>query len=244
MYIVDTLGFETHMRNMRKQRGEAVPDAWYKRPYAYMLFLPRSKVKKSGEEILIPNFVEKPDYEFEIAAKFDEDFQTSDEKKAIEFVKTKMHFAIFNDLSAREHQASDMQLPLSVGPSKGICDKAFGEWSEARRLNFDDRGVPHLAMSLEVNDIARRHGVFHSIYFIDPVTGERKCWSFAQVIAWFGRLNQGFHKGTVLGSGTIGGGSIAEMLPKYPWLKDGDLIHMRADPLGFLENTVHIYAPD
>lgn len=241
MYLVDTLGFEAHMRHMREKRGEKIQEAWYKRPYFYPLYVPRKKIKTHGQNILIPSFVKKADYEFEIAARFDEAVQTSDIKKAIEFVKTKMHFAIFNDVSARDFQAEDMLCSLSVSASKGICDKAFGNWALAKDLKFDENGIPFLIMRLFFNGGIRCHNVFHSIYFKDPETRKMKCWGFPQVIAWFGKMNQGFKKGDILGSGTIGDGSIAELTPLYPWLKDGDKIVMEAGRLGILENTVHIF---
>lgn len=244
MYLIDTLGFEAHMRNMRAARGEKVPEVWYKRPYCYELYLTKNKTKKHGDIIEVPRNVLEPDYEFEIAAKFTEDFQTANVQKAIEFVKTKMQFAIMNDFSSRDFQRSDMLLPLSVSPSKGILPKSFGKWfgpnDSGHILEFDQNGIPYIATKLWTNGMLRAMNFFQSIYFTNPGSEELKCWGFAQTIAWFGSLNRGFKKGWILGSGTIGFGSIAECRPQYEWLKNGDVIQFETDVLGILENKIKI----
>jgi len=253
LYLIDTLGFEKHMRQIRERRGEVVPPIWYKRPSQYGLRLAEDKIKGPGETLFFPSFVSKKDYEFEIVAFFTESLKTSDLREAIEFVKTRMLFTIFNDLSARDFQAEDMKLPLWVGPSKGIADKGFGPvWVPGTALPFDENGVPEMGLRLWVNGALRCESNFQSIYFRDPETGKKKCWGFAQVIAWFGRMNQGFRKGDLLGSGTVGDGCIAEFAEKrdptgkeveparYPWLKDGDVIRMEAEGLGVLENRIGV----
>jgi 2-keto-4-pentenoate hydratase/2-oxohepta-3-ene-1,7-dioic acid hydratase in catechol pathway len=252
-YLIDTLGFEKHMRQIRERRGEPIPPIWYKRPHAYGLRLTPDKIKGPGDTLFFPSFVAKKDYEFEIVAFFTEPLKTIHIQEAIEFVKTKMFFTIFNDLSSRDFQAEDMKLPLWVGPSKGIADKSFGPvWTPGTALCFDENGIPDMKMRLWVNDELRCDSNFRSIYFNDPETGKRKCWGFAQVISWFGRMNQGFQKGDLLGSGTVGDGSIAEFAEKrdtagneieparYPWLKDGDVIRMEVEGIGVLENRIGV----
>ena len=252
-YLIDTLGFEKHMRQIRKRRGDTIPAIWYKRPAMYGLYLETDKVVGNNEILNIPSFVAKPDYEFEIVAFFTESIKTTSVEVATEFVRTKMRFTIFNDMSARDYQAEDMLLPLWVGPSKGILPKSFGpKWVDSSELSFDKNGVLDMQMTLSVNNELRCDTNFQSIYFFDPETGEQKCWGPAQVIAWFGKRDQGFEKGHMLGSGTIGNGCIAEFAAKidnngnetepakYPWLKDGDVILMEAEGIGILKNTIKI----
>jgi 2-keto-4-pentenoate hydratase/2-oxohepta-3-ene-1,7-dioic acid hydratase in catechol pathway len=240
-YIIDTLGFEKHMRQLREQRGVEIPKAWYKRPYFYTLNLRNNKVKGNGEVVRFPSYVVEKDYEFEIAGVFTSPIQTSSIEVAIEYVRTKMLYTIFNDLSARDFQKDDMQMPLGISASKGIPDKSFiPQFVRAGDLDFDENGIPDIQTSLFVNGTERICQNFRDIYFDDPDTDERKCWGFAQVIAWFGKMNQGFDAGWMLGSGTIGGGSIAERANEFEWLKDGDVILMEASGIGTLENTVGV----
>lgn len=251
-YLVDALGFEKHMRQIRERRGEGVPRAWYARPYMYGLRLERSKIVGTGDVITVPHFVSKPDYEFEIAAFFRESIKTTNLSEAIAFVKANMFFTILNDMSARDLQAEDMQLPLWVGPSKGVIPKSFGpRWVHASKIPLDENGVPKMRMRLRVNNELRCDSCFQTIYFNEGGQ-EARSWGFAEIIAWFGAQNQGFEQGDLLGSGTVGNGSIAEFAPKigadgkvlepakYPWLKDGDVVRMEAEHIGVLENKIHI----
>lgn len=252
-YLVDTLGFEKHMRQIRERRSEKVPAAWYERPYFYCLRLENEKMKGHGDTLYFPSYVAKKDYEFELVGLFTEPIKTVNLDEAVEYVKNKMFFTIFNDLSCRDFQADDMKLPLGVSASKGISDKSFGPvFVSSRELNFDSNGVPLIGMRLWVNNELRPCQAFDGIYFLDPKTGKPNCWGFAQVIAWFGKMNQGFKAGDLLGSGTVGSGSIAEFARKtdkngneiepaeYPWLKEGDVIKMEAEGIGTLENTVGV----
>lgn len=252
-YLIDTLGFYGHMKQIRERRSEKVPAAWFERPYFYCLRLESEKIKGHGETLYFPSYVAKKDYEFELAGLFTEPVKTADLDEAIRYVKNKMLFTIFNDLSCRDFQADDMKLPLGVSASKGIPDKSFGPvFVSGRELIFDNKGVPLIGMRLWVNNEPRPCQNFDGIYFIDPKTGKPDCWGFAQVIAWFGKMNQGFRAGDLLGSGTVGSGSIAEFAAKtdkdgkeiepavYPWLKEGDIIRMEAEGIGTLENTVGV----
>ena len=243
------------MRQIRRVRGTEIPSAWYRRPYLYQLAVPQRKMKDSGDIIQVPRHILQPDYEFEIAMWATKPIQTDDITIAIKYVTEEAWFSILNDMSARDLQYSDMELPLSVAPSNGVLGKSFGSrWIHASKLNFDANGVPDIPMRLFHNDCLRSEGNFSSIYFTDPTDGAKKCWSFAQVIAWLGKYDQGLETGMVLGSGTIGDGSIAEFRkpptgtpcswPIYPWLQDGDIIRMEAD-FGndvnlTLENTIAI----
>ena len=241
-YLVDALGFETHMRQIRGMRGDSIPPEWYKRPYFYTLRLERDKMRGTGETLRFPSFVRQKDYEFELVAMHLQSIQTTDIREAIAHVRDHMVFSIFNDCSCRDFQADDRALALGVSASKGIADKGFGpKWAHGRDLNMDDNGVFHVGMKLVVNDAVRCETSFDSIYFDDPETGARRNWSFAQVIAWMGRMNQGFGKGDLLGSGTVGNGAIAERHNIHPWLRHGDEIVMRVEGLGELHSTVEVF---
>ncbi|PIR69997.1 MAG: hypothetical protein COU47_01010 [Candidatus Niyogibacteria bacterium CG10_big_fil_rev_8_21_14_0_10_46_36] len=240
-YMIDTLGFEEHMAQIRGKKGIPVPGEWYKRPYYYALQIEKDKMRHSGETIRFPSFVQKKDYEFEIIGMFLKPIKTTDRKEAIAHVRDHMIFCIFNDASCRDFQGIDMKLPLGVSNSKGIADKGFGDvCAHGRDLNMDVNGVFHMPMRLKVNGEIRARTNFETIYFKDPETGERKNWSFAEVIVFMGRMNQGFHESMLIGSGTVGNGSIADDKKNHPWLKEGDTITMEAEGLGSLTNTIEV----
>ena len=132
---------------------------------------------------------------------------------------------------------------IGVARSKSMADKAFGTWVPASALAFDKNGIPYINMKLWVNGSLRMISHCHTIYFIYPpdAYSQLRCvWGAAQVIAYFGRIGRGFKKGTVLASGTIGQGSIAELRPLHDWLRDGDTVTLETDFLGILENKIII----
>jgi len=230
-----------HVRQIRERLGGKFPDAWYKRPYFYALRLDQKKMRANEETIRFPAYVQKKDYEFEIVGMHLHPIYTTDLEEAIEHVRNNMFFCIMNDASCRDFQADDSKLTLGVSASKGISDKSFGEKVMlGRDLEIDKNGVFQFAMDLRVNDSPRCQSQFGSIYFTDPETGERRNWSFAEVITWFGKINQGFEVGDLLGSGTVGNGCIAERSNIYPWLRHGDEIVMKVEGLGELRNTVEV----
>ncbi len=240
--IFDALAFEQHMRQIRQKRGDTVPPEWYERVTGYFGRIEKDKIKGNGDTIFYPSFEHKKDCEFEIVGLCLESIKTTDVHKAIEFIKHHMVFTIWNDTSCREFQAYDMKLPLSVTFSKGMADKAFGpQWVSGNQIPMDENGVFNMEMHLSINgDFLRREGGFRSIYFTDPKTDEQRAWGFAQIIAWFGKINQGFERGDLIGSGTVGNGSIMDALPQREWLKAGDKIEMWVEYIGTLTNTVGV----
>lgn len=251
--LFDMLAFERHVRNIRDRKDVPFPDAWYDNFYFYPLPIEPRKIKGTGETIYFPSFVKKPDYEVELAGMLLDDILTTDEKEAVRFVREKMIFTIFNDTSCRDIQENiDMKVPLSITRSKMIADKAFGPvWVRGKDLKMDDRGVFNICVCLFVNGEKRLARNFNTIYFVHPKTGGWTLWGFAQTIAAFGGFDIGLRKGQMLGSGTIGGGSIYEFAPKirdgievepakYEWLKEGDKIRIEVEGIGSLENTVGI----
>jgi 2-keto-4-pentenoate hydratase/2-oxohepta-3-ene-1,7-dioic acid hydratase in catechol pathway len=243
--IFDALAFEQHMRQIRGKRNDTVPPEWYERVTGYWGHIEKDKIKGNGDIILYPSFEQKKDYEFEIVGMCLESIKTTNVHEAIEFMKQNMVFTIWNDTSCREFQAYDMKLPLSVAFSKGMADKSFGpKWVPGKDLHMDNNGIFYNDMQLSVNgripwDCLTSDN-FKSIYFTDPKTGASRAWGFAQIIAWFGRINQGFEAGDLIGSGTIGNGSIADALPQREWLKEGDIIRMWVSGIGTLTNTVGV----
>lgn len=239
--LFDALAFEKHAKQIREKRGETISPIWYERVTGYGTYLDLEKIKGDGDVLYFPSFETQKDYEFEIAGLCLGSIQTKDVREAVRFIRDQMLFTVFNDTSCRAFQTYDMMLPLWIGFSKGIADKAFGtRWKRGSDLAMDENGVFKMDMQLCVNDTVVCEDNFQSIYFTDPLTGARRAWGFAQIIAWFGQINQGFVKGDIIGSGTIGNGSIADAFPQQEWLKEGDVISMTTEGLGTLTNIIGV----
>jgi 2-keto-4-pentenoate hydratase/2-oxohepta-3-ene-1,7-dioic acid hydratase in catechol pathway len=239
--IFDALAFEQHMRQIRQKRGDTVPPEWYERVTGYFGRIEKDKIKGNGDTLYYPSFELKKDCEFEIVGMCLASIKTTNVDEAIEFMKHHMVFTMWNDTSCREFQAYDMKLPLSVAFSKGIADKAFGpKWVYGEQLPMDENGIFDMSMKLRINGELMCENNFQSVYFTHPKTSEKMAWGFAQIIAWFGKINQGFEEGDLIGSGTIGNGSIMDALPQREWLKEGDIITTRAEGIGTLTNTIGV----
>lgn len=236
----DFLGFEQHVRQIRARRGATVPELWYKRPAYYIGSVAPDKLLGPGP-VVLPRFVEKPDYECELALVVGRTARPTTVAEATAFIQTHCYFTLCNDWSARDYQKYDMDLGLGVSHSKAIGGTSFGPiLVHASQFPFGPDGVPDVAMQVTVNGVTRGDGNYRSVY-----------WNFAKILAFLGQENIGVFPGDIFGSGTMGNGCIAEFAAKvidgrevepakYPWLGDGDVITLKATGIGELTNTVVI----
>lgn len=251
--LMDFLGFETHVVQIRDKRGAQIWPGWYDHAAYYIADLPSEKVFGNGDEIVVPECVKAPDYEFELALFCNKTALISDEKEALQFFKDHCYVTIMNDWSARDIQKKDIE---GLGPanSKSIVGKSFGpKMIKASELPMDENGVMNLEMVLTVNGQERNRTNYNTLYHTHPSSGSKQAWSFPRIIAWLGKQNITVHAGYVLGSGTVGSGCIAEFMAKvdpktnaeitpakYSWLADGDVVRMEVEKIGVLENKVRV----
>ena len=250
--LLDFLGFETHIRQIRAKRGVAVSPVWYDHAAYYVVDMPADKVFATGEEVNFPAVVKAPDYEFEIGCLTTKGALLTTEAEALQFIKDHCYFTILNDWSARDIQKKDME---GLGPtnSKFVVGKSIGpKLVKASELKMDENGVFDMEMILTINGEERSRSNYQSLYHTHPATGEKKAWSFARIFAWLGSQNIAIQPGYFFGSGTVGNGCIAEFMATYdangaeltpavyPWLKDGDVVRMEVVGIGILENKVRI----
>ena len=124
---------------------------------------------------------------------------------------------VFNDFSARDIQAREMAAGL--GPSKG---KHFASAVGPRIVTFES--LPDwLAMSARVNGEVWSEGSTGTIM-----------WPIAELVA---RASAGepLVAGTLLGSGTVGGGCGAEIGRQ---LSPGDVVELEIEGIGVLRNRL------
>ncbi len=190
----------------------------------YELALSKKQVYESEQVVPIPSFVKKPDYEFEIACLLDADVRGPlSLVQAEEFVKSSTHITILNDFSARDLQEQDRQLGLGVARSKSVLGKAIGP----RFVPAKDLKLSEIKLRLKVNGQVRTETNYGTCF-----------WTFPKILSHLSNQNIFLERGTLIGSGTVGGGSIAEFGGKYPWLLLGDLVEMEASEIGTLKNKI------
>ena len=233
----DAYAFRQHVCTSRANRGLDMAPEFDQFPVFY--FSNHNAVFADKEEIeLMPDHFEKLDYELEIAiviGKKGKNILSKDADKHI------AGFCILNDLSCRRLQIEEMK--LNLGPAKGKdFASVLGPYLvtpdelEKNIVSKNDLGTKFdLKMSCYVNGHLLSSGNTKEMY-----------WSFEQIIE---RISYGvkLFPGDIIGSGTVGTGclleingtnKLANLNYKEQWLKNGDIISMKIDQLGMIENKI------
>jgi len=192
-----------------------IPAVWYQQPVYYKAN--RFSFIGHDEDIIWPEYSEKLDFELEYACvlnSYTKDVSVTEAAKRI------FGYTIFNDVSARDVQAIEMQ--ASLGPSKG--------------KDFDTGNIlgPCIVTADAINP--------NDMTMIARINGEEWCrgnsgsakWTFAEVIAHASR-SETLMPGECIGSGTVGGGCGLE---HGRFLQPNDLIELEVEGIGVLRNRI------
>jgi fumarylacetoacetate (FAA) hydrolase len=220
----DFYAFEGHVGTMWARRGADIPEAWFRLPVFY--FSNVSEIRGPGDPVWAPKGSHELDYELEVAALVDTPARDLDAESAEGVIGG---YAILNDWSARDLQRDETTVRL--GPAKGKdFATSIGPWLvtpdelEDRRSGngFD------LAMTATVNGTDTSRGTWSSVHF-----------SCGQMLARASADVQ-LRAGDVLGSGTVGGGSLLEIREETigRYLEPGDEVVLRIERLGELRSPV------
>ena len=197
-------------------RSYSLPDIYKRQPVYYKGN--RFNVAHPNEDIPWPAYSQLMDFELELAAVIGwraKDLPPADALSAV------FGYTIFNDFSARDAQAAEMQGML--GPAKGKdFDKAnaFG---------------PCIVTADEIGDP-------HSLRMVARVNGEVWCdessstmnWKFNDLLAHISR-GETLYPGEIIGSGTVGNGCGLE---HERYLQHGDVVELEIEKIGVLRNRV------
>jgi 2-keto-4-pentenoate hydratase/2-oxohepta-3-ene-1,7-dioic acid hydratase in catechol pathway len=215
--------FERHVEGVAKLRSPdaQVPGQWYAAPAFY--FTNPYAVHGPHDDVQLPPGCTLFDFELEVAAVIGRggcDIAVADAEAHI------AGYVLMNDWSARDLQFAEMQVQL--GPAKGK-DSAT---TLGPVLVTPDELAPHrvgnafaLRMTAEVNGTVIGEDTWNTMAF-----------SYAQMIAYASRGTE-VRTGDILGSGTCGGGCLAELwgrhgFDSHPPLSPGDTITLSVERLG------------
>lgn len=223
--IRDFYAFEQHVKTCRAHRGLGMVDQWYRIPVFY--FTNPNSLLGHGDPVRRPKGSLELDFELEIAAIIGEEaINLPDDDRAMNCVAG---FTIYNDWSARDLQRDEMAVGL--GPSKGKdFANALGPelipWQSLR--DRYENGRLQLEMEAYINGKRVSHANASSMY-----------WTWPQLLAHASR-DAKLLPGDVIGSGTVGTGCILELTPQAVggWLKHDDIVQLKIERLGTLENRV------
>lgn len=232
--IRDFMTFETHVEGALKMAGPdaVVPPFWYTAPGFY--FTNPYAVLGPHDGVPVPPGCRLFDLELEVAAVIGavgQDVTPQDGEGLI------AGYTILIDWSARDVQFAEMTLRL--GPTKGK--------DTATTLG------PVLVTPDELEPFRKGHSF--DLRMTAAINGDSigqdslasMGYSFGDLVAYASRGTQ-VRPGDVLGSGTCGGGCLAEMwgrrgLDAHPPLQVGDVVSVSVEQLGSLEISV-VPGPD
>jgi fumarylacetoacetate (FAA) hydrolase len=221
----DFYAFETHVKTANRNRGQDVPENWYKFPVFY--FSNPNNNYGHEDEIPCPPYTQALDYELEIAVVIGKRGINIKPEDAPNHI---FGFTIFNDWSARDLQVQEMKVNFGPVKSKDFAC-SFGPvivtLDELADQATGRAGVYDLEMTARVNGKELSRGNFNDIY-----------WSFGDMIA---RASQSvmLNPGDVIGSGTVGTGCLYELTKNQgPWLNVGDVVELEIERIGVLRNTI------
>jgi 2-keto-4-pentenoate hydratase/2-oxohepta-3-ene-1,7-dioic acid hydratase in catechol pathway len=232
--IRDCNNFEQHMRGARigmeklkaRLAGKPEPDAKdvnttiHPVNYKHIVFYISNRFNVSGPdaEIEWPPYTECLDFECEIGFFIGKRGRDIPKEKALEHV---FGYTIFNDFSARDQQADEME--GRMGPTKGKSfdtSNVVGPWIVTR-----DEIPDYRAMSATVRINGEERGKGTTAEMIHP---------YEDIIAYISR-SETLHPGELIGTGTLGGCCALET---GHWPKDGDVVEIEVDKIGVLRNRV------
>jgi 2-keto-4-pentenoate hydratase/2-oxohepta-3-ene-1,7-dioic acid hydratase in catechol pathway len=225
----DYMTFEQHLAGAIKwvNPGAAIAPEWYEAPCFY--FTNPLAVVGHGDAVMFPPGCEVLDFELELAVVLRSGGRDLTAEQAAECIGG---YTILNDWSARDIQSREMKIGL--GPVKGKdFASSLGPW-----IVTADELAPHVRGDrLDVDMTVSING-----QVVGSDTALHMAWSFAEMIAYASR-GAWVQAGDVLGSGTCGGGCLAEL---WGWaggqdpapLRPGDTIVLEVEGIGQLANTL------
>jgi 2-keto-4-pentenoate hydratase/2-oxohepta-3-ene-1,7-dioic acid hydratase in catechol pathway len=237
----DYIGFEQHMLNASKSFGHTIGQAWYEMPIFY--FTNHQAVYGPGDEIKRPDKETKFDIELEMAViigKKGKDIKAADADDYI------FGYTVFNDWTARAIQKREMEIPL--GPHKG---KDFANAIGPCIVTADEMEqyrVPFSELFFEAPlKIPAVKGDRFNLKMASRINGQTICegnyktihYNFAQMIERAAENNVTLMPGDILGSGTVGWGSLIENnFTVHRPLEPGDVVELEIEGIGVLRNKV------
>jgi 2-keto-4-pentenoate hydratase/2-oxohepta-3-ene-1,7-dioic acid hydratase in catechol pathway len=224
--VRDFFDFEAHAGRGPWARGVQLSDAWYRLPIFYF----SNPLRIIGPEDVMhyPSASNQIDYELELAAVIGREASDTSEADGLDCIAG---FTILNDWSARDLQRDESQVGL--GPAKGKdFATTLGPWvvttDELRPYMKDGRLAVRCTLKVNGDLWMDGHGgTMHHTWgqFVERASHDSR-----------------IVPGDVMGSGTVGGGTIGEaMAGKFPqarWLQPGDVVEIDVQGIGTLRNTV------
>ncbi len=221
----DYIGFEMHMLNASKSFGHTIGKEWYEMPIFY--FTNHHGIYGPDDDIKRPEGETKMDIELEIACIIGKKGKDIKAEEAQDYI---FGYTVFNDWTARAIQRREMMIPL--GPHKGKdFANAIGPCivtKDEMEQYMGENGRFNLRMTSKINGVQVCDGNYNTVYY-----------TFGQMIERASENNVTMMPGDILGSGTVGWGSLIENnFTVHRPLEPGDVVELEIEGIGVLRNKV------
>ena len=176
---------------------------------------PRTALNHPFDDIVCPKFVQRLDYEAELAIVIGKNTKNIEPEKASESV---FGYMIFHDVSARDIQFKDKQFTRG----KGIDTFApCGPWITTKDEILD---AQNLQIITKVNGEIRQNS-----------SSSKMVISIEKIISSLSRIMT-LEAGDIISTGTPAGVAMSMKEPKY--LKDGDIVEITIENIGTIRNRI------
>jgi len=176
---------------------------------------PRTALNHPFDDIVCPKFVQRLDYEAELAIIIGENTKNIEPEKASESV---FGYMILHDVSARDIQFKDKQFTRG----KGIDTFApCGPWITTKDEIID---AQNLQIITTVNGEIRQNS-----------SSSKMVISIEKIISSLSRIMT-LEAGDIISTGTPAGVAMSMKEPKY--LKDGDIVEITIENIGTIRNRI------
>jgi 2-keto-4-pentenoate hydratase/2-oxohepta-3-ene-1,7-dioic acid hydratase in catechol pathway len=209
----DFMAFEQHFRFSYDRAGTPVPDVLYELPVSYMGSA--QAIIGPEDDVPWPSYAKHMDYELELGIVIGRGGRDLTPEQALGHV---LGFTLLNDFSARDIQFREMGGRL--GPCKG---KHFATAIGPAVVTLDAVDPANLELRARINGELWSSNTSGSIL-----------WSVAELVAW-ASTGEPLLAGTLLGTGTVGGGTGFELDRR---LAPGDVVELELVGLGVLRNRI------
>ncbi len=222
--VRDFIVYEEHASS----QGTRVPDeVWYRMPVFY--FSNTLCIYGPDDTVPFPSASEQYDYEMELGAIIGKPGSDVAPGDALSYIAG---FCVFNDWSARDVQFDEMAFGL--GPAKGKdTASSLGPW-----MVTTDEMAPHIRDGrLDLKCQVRVNGDD----WLKDGEAAMAYYTWGEIVQRASKDSR-IAPGDVIGSGTVGGGSIREAVRKgyeqARWLEPNDVVELEVDVIGTLQNTI------
>lgn len=210
----DSLNFKIHMQHTLEGLGRECPDTWL----TYPIYCQNNNAMVLGNEAGVewPGYTDYMDYELElgwVVGRKCRDLRPENVRDCLFGV------TLYNDFSARDIQRAEHDLGGGHTKSKNF-GHAIGPWITTLD-EFDD--IYDIRLEARVNGVTKC-----------KTTSGNTLWQIEEHIAYLS-LAEYLQPGDVIGSGTVGGGSLRELGER---LSPGDVVELEGAELGILRNTI------